>query len=299
MSTLVNDALTDNNSFLSRDELDVLNLYFPKGVVAIDVETTGLSPLIDKVVELAAIKITGDKIETFSQLINPLIPIPQKTIDIHGISDQMVKDAPTSKEVWPIFLSFAAGLPLIAHNAKFDIGFLVFESHQLKLELPQGEVFCSCQIAKRCIFKVPNHKLSILAKHLDIPLVNHHRAFDDAVACLRIFAKSLLMSDDVLRKKALKDSFLFEISDFQKTKELKNSLNSKEGLPLIELLTPAIEGQKTIQIKYNGGSHKNELRSVRPVALLPLPSGDVLYALCLLSNHHKSFALHKIKEVIY
>ncbi len=286
-----------NSANIPDNELDILRTYFPKGVVALDLETTGLSPLIDKVIELSAIKITPHSVEIFSELINPQIPIPEHTIAIHGITNSMVAKAPESKIVFPKFFAFTEKLPIIAHNAKFDIGFLVFGSHQLGLELTSGQVYCSCQMAKKCISGVPNHKLSILAAHLEIDLLNHHRAFDDALACLRIYARSLLSCNQEKIQLALKESFQFKIDDFKKLKEDGPS-SKKISSEVFEQLKKAVTTQAPIKIRYSGGSYKNELRPIRPISLLPLPGGDVLYALCLLSNYHKSFALHKIKEVV-
>lgn len=288
----------ENATNIPCDELDILRKYFPEGVVAIDVETTGLSPLIDQVIELSAVKITQDGIEIFSELINPQISIPEHTVAIHGITDSMVANAPEYKTIFPKFFEFSNGLPFIAHNAKFDIGFLVFGSHKLGLELTTGSVYCSCQMAKKCISGVPNHKLSILAEHLGIRLINHHRAFDDAQACLRVYAKSLLRTEEKHRNHVMEESFLFKIDDFRKNQN-ESITHKKIKSEIVEQLTKAVVSQEVIQIKYSGGSHKNELRPIKPISLLPLPGGDVLYALCLLSNHHKSFALHKIKEVVY
>ena len=73
--------------------------FFPQGIIAIDLETTGLSPLVDRIIEIAAMKITPEETTVFQTLINPQIPIPPHTTAIHKITDEMVKDSPKLQAV--------------------------------------------------------------------------------------------------------------------------------------------------------------------------------------------------------
>lgn len=260
---------------------------FPNGIVAIDIETTGLSPLLDRVIELAAYKVKEGSIEVWDQLIDPKIEIPQNTVDIHGISQDMVQGKPTLERVWDDFHTFCEDLPIVAHNAKFDVGFLVFATHQMKKNFGTRDVYCSVKASRRAFPSMENHKLGTLAKSLKISLDNHHRASDDALACLSIFNQALKFGQ---RERVLKDSKLFNTKDFH----LENLNKLPERL---SVLKKKVERQTVVDIKYKGGSHKGKFRPVKPISLLPLPGGNVLYALCLLTNLHKSFALHKISEV--
>ena len=285
-STNVNQSFT-----LPEEEKEALLKAFPQGVIALDLETTGLSPLCDRIIELSAIKLTPKGISTFDQLINPQIPISEITIKIHGITDEMVKNEPTIGEVLPGFVTFMEDLPLIGHNAKFDIGFIVFNMHHLGLTPSNNKVFCSCQFS-RAIFKaMPNHKLGTLAEKLGIAL-KHHEAFDDACASLRIFAKGLVAVKNEQKELAqgLKESQLFLLSDFIQ--------NNEWELPeRLKLIGDCVGEQKIIELLYSGGSHKGIFRPVRPIGLLPMPGGPVLYGHCLLSNTYKSFSLSKIRNV--
>ncbi len=260
---------------------------FPTGLVAIDLETTGLSPLIDRIIELAAIKVTKDGIEVYDSLINPNIPIPQCTTDIHGIRDEDVLGKPFLSEVLPGLKDFIGDLPLIAHNAKFDAGFLVFAAHQLAFDLTQNDFYCTVKASRTAFPEMPNHKLGTVAKELELPLENHHRATDDAMASLLLFSKAL--SGDMARK-VLKNSYVFKLSDFKKNKF--PPLSEK-----LSVLKKKVETQTLIDIKYKGGSHRGKFRPIRPVALLPMPEGNILYGLCLLSNLYKSFSLLKIQDI--
>ena len=193
---------------LPQVERDALLDIFPNGVVTLDLETSGLSPLMDKIVEISAIKITPSEEDVFSQLVNPEIPMPEKAREIHGISDEMVANEPKVHEVLPRYFEFWNGLPLIAHNAMFDMGFIVFNAHKFNLKTGNAKIYCSCKLGRRAFKEMDNHRLGTMVKQLNIPLENAHRAFDDALACMRVYAQGILKnprSQDVL----LKESYVF------------------------------------------------------------------------------------------
>lgn len=280
---------------IKEEEIDALLDYFPQGVISFDLETTGLSPLTDRVIELSAVKIAPNRnIRTFSELVNPHIPIPKITTNIHGITDQMVSNCRSLDDVLEEFLDFCSEKPAIAHNASFDAGFLVFSIHHLKLQLPQLHIYCSCRFSRASFREFQGHSLKFLSEQLSIPLKNHHRALDDALACLRIFANALKHNKNNLDSKAsdylFKSSRLFNLQDFTKN---KNMTLADHLLPLKGLTS----SQTPSMLQYKGGSHGKNDRPIRPIGLLPMPSGNILYAHCLLSDMYKSFALSKIKSI--
>jgi len=282
------------------DKKDILTIlsFFLIVFISLDLETTGLSPLVDKIIEVAACKINGHgEIFIFNELVNPEIPIPEITIKIHGIRDTDVTGKPTIEQTLPKFLEFIENLPIVAHNAKFDLGFIIYQANKMRLDQikqkDQSEVYCSCSLSRHVLKnKVTNHKLGTLAKELNIKLDNHHRAFDDAAAGMSIFAKELEQLLPISEKstKTLNNAKLFRISDFDVGKDLNLP-------PNLKLLEESVGNQEPVEIFYTGGNHKNSFRPVKPISLLPLPGGNILYALCLLTNTHKSFAISKIKEV--
>lgn len=276
---------------LSKDELQIIRLFFPQGVVAFDLETTGLSPLVDRIIEVSAVKITPDGVETFDQLVQPEIAIPPFTIDIHHITDDMVKGSPLISEVIPEFVDFISGYPLIAHNAKFDVGFIVYDMLQNKLKLPKAKVYCSCALSRRVFKEFTSHSLGNLVEKLEITLENHHRALDDASACLQVFARAIQSYYEKKNNtKILNEALLFELNSFSEDAELNIPSHLKD-------LEAVVVKQELIDIKYRGGSMKGQFRPVKPVSLLPMPDGLIMYAHCLVSNLYKSFAVKKIAEV--
>ncbi len=259
--------------------------FFPQGVVCLDLETTGLSPLLNKIVEIAGIKITPFGIEKFSTLVNPGIPMDPRNIAIHHISNEMVKNAPSIKDVLPKFMEFSQGLPLIAHNAQFDLGFIVYGLHSLGLPFTHNEVYCTVKLSRLVFKEFAHFRLGYLAENLHIELKNAHRAEDDALVCFEVLRLGLLKAT----KKEITESFIFHLDDFQK---IENFV-LKDHLKLIQ---EKIDSQEIMRIRYLGGSKKNEFRPIRPLSLLPLPQGNVLYAHCLESNLYKIYNLNKISE---
>jgi len=262
---------------------------FPDGVIGLDLETTGLSPLVDKIIEISAVKLTPGVIEYFDQLIDPICDIPQKTIDIHGITNDMVKGSPKIEEVLPDFFKFTDGLPLVAHNAQFDLGFLVFNLHKQELGVENHEVYCSCKYARSSLKNRESYKLSALASELGVNLENAHRALDDAIAGLEVFAHSLQERNNREEKLGLSSARIFELKDFTHPENMELQDHIRDMIPLVA-------NQELIVMKYKGGTHKNKWRPVQPIALLPLPNGNILYGKCLIADLYKSFALSKIRE---
>lgn len=278
-------------SEIPQNEVNALLRFFPQGIAAFDVETTGLSPLQDRIIELSAIKVKPNRgIRIFSKLINPGKPIPMNTQEIHHISDEMVAECPPIEEVLPEFLEFNGPTALIGHNAKFDAGFLASAMHFTNTEFYKIPIYCSLQIAKDAFKKMSSFKLGSLAKELDLNMENHHRALDDSIACLRLFAKALIALQQKNNSHLVKKSYLFSMKDFDRKNEFDLPEKFKEFKYSIRL-------QEELEIKYKGGSHRGIFRPIKPLAFLPMPQGAVLYALCLLSNQHKSFKLTKISSI--
>ncbi len=271
---------------ISADEKQKILKYFPNGIIAFDLETTGLSPLLDRIVEISAIKI-AETTETFHTLINPQIPIPEVTSKIHGLFDQDVKDAPTLNEGIQSFLDFVGENPLLAHNAQFDAGFLISSLEIAELPFPKVPIYCSVKFARKVFPKKESYSLGELAKSLDIPLSSHHHAMDDTYACLKIFIQGLF--EEKFKKEVFKDAFLFSLKDF---KIHKPDLENEQNIRIID----AIKNNEVIDIMYKGGSHRGKFRSIRPLSILPLPQGPAVYAHCLLSDLYKFFYLAKISE---
>lgn len=289
-SPILSDRISGDTQGMNLSDIERQTLlsFFPQGLIAVDLETTGLSPLVDKIIEIAAYKITPEGASVFNTLINPDIPIPAHTTAIHNITDEMVKSAPKLGQVLAELKDFLGETPLVAHNAKFDLGFIVMGLQRENIQLSKAQVYCSCKMARVTHKELTNHKLGTLVKELDIPLVNHHRALDDAFASLKVFVKSL---ERIQKEEELKDhGLLFSLGDFD---QLTNE-ELPEHLPELNKL---VQEAAVIEIKYSGGQRKNEFRPVKLTSLLNTPDGNILYARCMLSDMYKSFKLSKIAAI--
>ncbi len=263
---------------------------FPKGLVALDLETTGLSPLVDKIIEIAAIKISADgNVTTFHQLVNPLIEIPEFTIQFHGLTNPDLAFSPTIKKPLKEFWDFVERLPVVAHNSMFDLGYLIKASHDFQIEFPPLDVYDSCRFA-RAIYKgseraPANYKLSTLSQYFDFPL-QHHVALDDSFACAKIVARSCKAMGH--QKTVMEKSFVFRLSSFD-ANDCFNYSTRLNGL------RDMVQNKDLVSIDYRGASKSGSTRPLRPIGLMPLPQGPVLYAECLLTGMNKSFLLKKIR----
>jgi DNA polymerase-3 subunit alpha (Gram-positive type) len=151
--------------------------------VVFDVETTGLSAVYNKIIELAAVKVKdGDIIERFERFVNPHQPLSQTTTDLTGITDEMVRNAPEIEDVLKDFFAFAGDAILVAHNAQFDMGFLNTGYEKIGLGKATNPVVDTLELARFLFPDMKNHRLNTLCKVFNIELTQHHRAIYDAEA---------------------------------------------------------------------------------------------------------------------
>ena len=161
--------------------------------VVFDIETTGLDPYKDKIIEIGAIKLKGKEIiDEFSVFINPEIDIPEEITALTNITNDMVKDAEKVETVLPKFLEFCKDTTVVAHNAKFDVGFINQKAKNLGLEYSPS-VIDTLHWARILLPEQKRFGLKYIANYFNVVLDNHHRAVDDAKATAEIFQKFLNM----------------------------------------------------------------------------------------------------------
>ncbi len=161
--------------------------------VVFDIETTGFSPVKNRIIEIGAVKVEDGRIvDKFSTFVNPKTPIPFRIEQLTGISDEMVMDAPVIEEVLPEFLKFCEGTIFVAHNASFDMSFIMENAARQNIPLDPTYVD-TVGIARVLLPHQAKHTLDAVAKTLGVSLENHHRAVDDAGATAEIFVKFIPM----------------------------------------------------------------------------------------------------------
>ncbi|MGD6842062.1 PolC-type DNA polymerase III [Bacillus infantis] len=160
--------------------------------IVFDVETTGLSAVYDTIIELAAVKIhDGEIIDRFESFANPHHPLSATTIDLTGITDDDVRNAPEVEEVLRRFKEWSQNDILVAHNASFDMGFLNTGYKRYGLDKAANPVIDTLELARFLLPEMKNHRLNTLTKKFDVELTQHHRAIYDAEATGYLLIKML------------------------------------------------------------------------------------------------------------
>ena len=197
----------DLKEIVTGDEGQDLNADF----VVFDIETTGFSPVNNKIIEIGAVKIQqGEITDRFSVFVNPGVPIPFEIEKLTSINDSMVMDAPPIEVILPQFLDFCQDAVLVAHNANFDMSFIMENAKRQGLSRKFTFVD-TLGIARVLLTHQAKHTLDAVAKTLSISLENHHRAVDDAECTAHIFLKFSAMlrergADTLSRINALGES---------------------------------------------------------------------------------------------
>lgn len=161
--------------------------------VVFDVETTGLSAVYDTIIELAAVKVKGGEIiDKFEAFANPHRPLSATIIELTGITDDMLQDAPDVVDVIRDFREWIGDDILVAHNASFDMGFLnVAYKKLLEVEKAKNPVIDTLELGRFLYPEFKNHRLNTLCKKFDIELTQHHRAIYDTEATAYLLLKML------------------------------------------------------------------------------------------------------------
>ncbi|MGW0036094.1 DEDD exonuclease domain-containing protein [Gordonia sp. NPDC003376] len=162
---------------------------FETTMVVVDLETTGGNPANDRITEIGAVKIRGGEVlGEFATLVDPGCAIPPQIVSLTGITEAMVYDAPRIAEVFPSFVEFARGAILVAHNARFDMGFLRHTATRLHQDFPFPTSLCTVRLARRVLARdeAPTVKLGALADLFGVSTRPTHRALDDARATVEV-----------------------------------------------------------------------------------------------------------------
>lgn len=151
--------------------------------IVFDIETTGLSVINNKIIEIAGVRMrNGQEVDRFSSFINPHERIPYNIQQLTNITDEMVADAPELEPTLRSFVEFIGDDILVAHNARFDIGFIQANCKSLGMPELTNPVLDTLELARLLHPTMKNHRLNTLADKYKVQLDNHHRAIDDTIA---------------------------------------------------------------------------------------------------------------------
>lgn len=177
--------------FLTDKEID--NLELVENYIVLDIETTGLSPVDNDIIEIAAIEIkNGSIVNKFDTLINPGYCIPSFITGLTGITNQMVCTAPFINDVIPNLVDFVGDLPIIAHNASFDMRFISSNCKKCGFCI-NNEVIDTLKVSRQLYPDFSSHKLDVIANNLGVNVENAHRAMADVEVLNDIF--NIMLND--------------------------------------------------------------------------------------------------------
>lgn len=268
--------------------------------VAFDTETTGLSPVVARLVELSGVKFTadGEVISTFQSLINPECHIPEAASAVHGITDGDVWDQPTFHEVVPAFLEWAAEpevdekqpqTVLLAHNAPFDISFLEIALGKLRMQMPPNIVLDTLPLARATISDSPNYQLRTLIEHLGIEGGDYHRALADSYHVQHLFLNVLdCFGDDATIGDIAEVGGILYFID-RSSPEAESEWHDR---PELVSIREAIDAGLDLRIRYSG-VRKTE-RIVTPRSVLFTRGKPYLSAFCHMASAERTFRVDKI-----
>lgn len=259
--------------------------------VFFDIETTGAWPVGNEICELALIKVKeGEITKTWSSLIKPKRIISNEIIAIHGITNEMVQDAPSIEDVIGEVKNFFDHSLAVAHHAPFDLGFLAWEFEKASIPFPHLPCLCTSLLSRSLIPESPNHKLQTLIPFLHLKQGAAHRAYDDTYACYELFLKCLeRLGDPISLSKVLSaQKKKLNWNDFS----ILNIMNQTR----IQAIFDALIKKRDIEFVYQAGTFVGKPRRATPIGIVRNPDGDYLYAFCHLDKSNKRFYLNKISE---
>ena len=259
--------------------------------VSFDIETTGFSPIKDRIVEIGAVKFQNQKIiDTFQELIDPKMPISPGATAVNGITDDMVLGKPTIDEILPRFNSFLRRNIPVAHNAPFDVGFLSYDISRLNLEASDRPVLDTCAIPKRVFPSFFSYSLENLAYALNIKSRIFHRALADSEVCMKLFLKCILNMGDP-GQITLKD--VLSVNGPALCLRTGEITFEVPFMPLKE----ALETGDSIGIIYQDARGSVTTRRIVPLSVGLFRGITMVEAFCSLRQDKRNFRLDRILEI--
>lgn len=260
--------------------------------VAFDTETTGIYPTSDGLVELAGVRFSLEKgkIAYFQTLINPQRIIPRRVSAIHGITNTMVKDAPSAEQAIIAFLQFSENALFVAHNARFDVDFLGVHALRFGLDLPKSVVFDTLRLAKRLRPDLPSYRLEALTNEFGIEASEYHRALADSYSCMDVFRQLCSPETSAIES-------YYDLCDAHGPQILFHEAVRAitEPDPIYQPLAKAMHAKQAIWIEYTGGYGERE---ITPISLFEKGKQQYMEAICHLDDTRKTFRLDRIEKIL-
>jgi DNA polymerase III subunit epsilon len=260
--------------------------------VAFDTETTGMWAPVHRMVEIGGVRfsIADGILGSFSELIHPQRAMPPEVIPIHGITDDMIAGAETADNVLRRFGDFCGDAILIAHNAPFDLSFVVSELERFGMPLWQNPVLDTVDISRRAFPGQNSYSLLSLAKSLKLAESQLHRAQADADLVRQLFLSALPYFQKVESLESMRT--MADVISFDELRPQPVVLSPEQ-----KLLGDAITSGGRIEIRYARPDAAVTVRIIRPRWLHSRRSTTYLTAFCELAKDERTFRLDRILEM--
>jgi DNA polymerase-3 subunit epsilon len=171
----------------------------------VDLETTGLDPYFEEIIEISAIKFeNGEMVDVFTELVKPYNPIDPYITDLTGITNDMVADCRNISEVLPDFISFVGSSVILGHNVNFDINFIYDNWYEISGKIFDNDFIDTMRLAYRILPNIENRRLETIANHYNINPVSSHRALADCETTNKCY---LAMKSDAIAKYGTVENF--------------------------------------------------------------------------------------------
>jgi DNA polymerase-3 subunit epsilon len=256
--------------------------------IALDLETTGLSPKEDRIVEVGALRFDakGRELAVFNQLVYPLRRSSPRARAVHGITDEELAAAATAAIVLPEFLEFLgdpAETTLLAHNAGFDAAFLGSELARINRPMPLHGIVDTLALARRCLPNLPSHRLDGLARHFGLDPFGPHRALADSRRVKGLWLA--LGGESALTRE--RPPAIYPIHD-------------PAGPPPApygwDRLSEAVARGWTVRVIYEGGTRGDVPREITPRRFVNRGGVAYVASLCHIDAKEKEFRLDRVRS---
>jgi DNA polymerase III epsilon subunit family exonuclease len=256
---------------------------------ALDIETSGVNPFTDRVIEIGLISFTIDRVlSKFQTLINPCQPISEHAFHIHGITDEMVAEAPLFRDMLDTITHYIKNTPLVIQNPRFDVSFLEMSYRRAQQYIPHVVCYDTVTLARKAFPGLPNYKLDTVCNSLDVK-INHHRALSDAFGCMEIF-RQIILSQDTEKKWVMAD-----LNRYQEKVETDGMIKE---LPSKEWKGHKIVKGKQLKIQYSDNAGNVTVREIIPKHIFKKGKQTIIYAHCCLRNEERCFKIGRIDKIL-
>jgi DNA polymerase III epsilon subunit family exonuclease len=268
--------------------------------VAFDVETTGLDPQLDEVIEVGLVRFhVGGMLETYDRLIDPGCPIPRQTATVHGITDLMVERCPSLEEVLFQVVRFFDDSILVAHNAKFDLAFFNRAFAEAGVAPPRNVILCTRRLSRALIVGLRSHGLKTVANELHVLTERSHRALPDAQVSAKVFMR-LVGHLDPLWDITLEELLAYHGRPYTFLAAATPSLweGKRAALKTFRALRLALKAARPLRIEYRSERGENTRRTITPLKIDGGGPDAKVVAYCHLRRENRTFRLDCIVRVL-